>query len=85
MTILSDILALEVQILQRSGYGNSIELKVYQAIQALADDIEAKHIEEMALLERILESVVGPETGSFNPQSVVISSPPSPSPRSKVK
>jgi hypothetical protein len=73
VTILSDILAAEIQILKYTGYANSIELKIFQAIQALSLDLEQKHDEEMALLNQILEQLVGPETGNFNPQTAIIS------------
>jgi hypothetical protein len=74
MTILSDILEAEIQQLRFTGYANSIELKIYQAIQALSVDQELKHQEEMALLRKIYQQLVGPETGDFNPQTATISS-----------
>ena len=73
LPLLFDVLGLEILLLQRSGYANSIELKVYQAIQALAADVQTKHLAEMALLNRILETLTVRQTGSFNPQSAIIS------------
>jgi hypothetical protein len=63
MTILGDILSNEIELLKRTGYANSIELKIYQAIVSAHLEIDAK----LTILTGLINQVVN----QFPPDDLV--------------